>query len=295
MIQFPSGPGFDPVQAATGVDRSSPAPSRVADPHASLSHTPVDSLALRDAVTAALELELLQHWDDGAARASGAAEYKLALDAATHGDHAASLQHLERSILAHPAYAEAAGQEPAFDAMRGEVRDLVGRMTLVARVRAEATIGDARSAIEPDHEAHPMAAAQQAWLNLAQAQLQSASYAGYVAAAQAAAFAQQIAARSDVVPLVPMTGVKRESLVRPMARAARQTVRRLWQRLPLLLILLIWFLAGIVAGLASLPFQEGSIAEMRQTLFPIWAMGLLGMVVLGFLRSIRRLSRRRGW
>jgi len=294
VIQFPSG-GFDPAQAALGVDRGSPALGRVGGPHASVSHTVADSVTLPDAVTAALELDLFQNWDNAAARASGAAAYSQALGAASQGDHGASLQHLERSILAHPIYADAAESDQAFDAMRGDVRDLVGRVSLVARIRAEAAVGEARAAFESDHVAHPMAAAQQAWLDLAQAQLQSASYAGYFAAAQAAAFAQETAARSGVAPPAPTAVIKRESLVRPLARAARQAVSRLWQRLPLLVIMLAWLLAGIVAGLASLPIHEGSIAELRQTLFPIWAIGLLGMVVLGFLRSIRRLLRRRGW
>lgn len=251
---------------------------------------------MRDAVTAALELDLLQHWDDGPARLAGAAEYQLAIDAAAHGDHAASLQHLERSVLAHPAYAEAAQQDPAFNAMRGEVRDLVGRLSVLARIRAEAVIGDASSAHEADPAAHTRGDMQQAqaYLDLAQAHFQLTSYAGYVVAAQAATFVQEIAARSKVAPLAPMAAVKSESRRRPMTRAARQAVRRLWQRLPLLVIMLAWLLAGALAGVASLLFPEGSIAEMRQTLFPIWAIGLLGMVVLGFLRSIRRLVRRRG-
>jgi hypothetical protein len=63
--------------------------------------------------------------------------------------------------------------------------------------------------------------------------------------------------------------------------------------LPLLAILLGWLVAGILAGIASLPFQQGAIAELRQTLFPIWALGLLGMVLLGFVRSIWRIGRRR--
>jgi len=161
VIQFPSG-GFDPAQAALGVDRGSPALGRVGGPHASVSHTVADSVTLPDAVTAALELDLFQNWDNAAARASGAAAYSQALGAASNGDHAASLQHLERSILAHPIYADAAESDQAFDAMRGDVRDLVGRVSLVARMRAEAAVGEARAAFESYHVAHPMAAAQQA-------------------------------------------------------------------------------------------------------------------------------------
>jgi fucose permease len=54
-----------------------------------------------------------------------------------------------------------------------------------------------------------------------------------------------------------------------------------------------WLFAGIVGGVASLPFQQGYISETRQTLFSIWALGLLAMVLLGFVRSIVRLRRDR--
>ena len=239
---------------------------------------------------------MIRDWDDGPARTAGAAEYQAALGAAANRDHAASLEHLERSILAHPAFAESAQQDPAFDSMRDGVRDVVGRLSLLARIHAESEIGEAASALDADHLVHARAAMQQAqaYLDLAQAQFQSATYAGYIVAAQAAAQAQEVAGRSKIAPLAPLTPVKRESLAGPMTRAAWQGVRRLWQELPLLAVMLAWLLAGIVAGLASLPFSEGSVAEMRQTLFPIWGLGLLGMVVAGFLRSIRNLLRRRG-
>ncbi len=79
---------------------------------------------------AALGLDLLQQWDDSAARSAGATEYQLAGAASASGDHAAALQHLELSILAHAEYELAAQQDPAFDAVRGDVRDMVGRLNV---------------------------------------------------------------------------------------------------------------------------------------------------------------------
>ena len=57
--------------------------------------------------------------------------------------------------------------------------------------------------------------------------------------------------------------------------------------MPLLAILLGWFTAGVLAGLPSLPFQQG-LAAMRGLLFPVWALGLVAMVLAGFVRSLRR-------
>lgn len=268
---------------------------RITDSSALLSHAPADSLTLQSAAVVALELDLLRNWDDGAARAAGAAEYQLARTAAASGDKATSLQHLERSILAHPAYAEAAQQDPAFDAVRSEVRDMVGRLNVLGRIRAEAAIEEAGAALESARTSDAPGRAQQAqaYLDLAQAHFESVSYAGYVIATQAAIVAQQTAAESQVTPPAKMVPIAGKTLLRPVTRAARQSARRLWQALPLLAILLGWLVVGILAGIASLPFQQGSIAELRQTLFPIWALGLLGIVLLGFVRSIWRIGRRR--
>lgn len=294
MIQFPQG--MSPAQPVVPETGQNVLPAgRVADSRASLSPAPVDSLTLQSAAVAALELELLQHWDDGAERAAGAADYQLARAAVVTGDHAATLQHLEQSILAHPAYAQAAQLGPDFDAVKGDVRDMVGRLNVLARIRAEASMAEAGVAVESARasDAASRVPHAQAYLDLAQAHFESANYAGYIIAAQAAAMAQQTAGGSKATPPVPIVATGGKALLRPIARTARQTVRRLWQTLPLLAILLYWLFAGILAGVASLPFHQGAIAELRQTLFPIWAMGLLGMVLLGFVRSIRQIGRRR--
>jgi hypothetical protein len=292
VIQFPQGSSpAQPVVPETA--QRLPPEGRATDSHASVSRAPADSLTLQSAAVAALELDLLRDWDDGAARAAGAAEYQLARTAAATGDHAATLQHLEQSILAHPEYAPAAQQYPAFDAMRADVRDMVGRLNVLGRIRAEAAIGEAGATLESVRGVDVTGRVQhaQAYLDLAQAHLDSASYAGYVVAAQAAAMAQQAALGPKVTPPAPMPVASSKILLRPITSAARTAVRRLWQTLPLLAVLLGWLLAGILAGVASLPFQHGAIAEVRQLLFPIWAMGLLGLVVVGFVRSIRRI----GW
>jgi tetratricopeptide (TPR) repeat protein len=292
VIQFPQGMGpAQPVVPETG--QSVLPAGRMAAPHASVSHTPADTLTLQTAAVAALELELLQHWDDGPLRAAGEAEYQLGRAAAATGDHAATLQHLEQSILADPANAQAAQRDPAFDAMRGDVRDMAGRLNVLARIRAEGSIAEAGAVLESarGYDAGRLQHAQ-AYLDLAQAHFESVSYAGYVVAAQAAAMAQQSIAGSKLTPPDPIAAIGSKTLLGPLTHAARKAARRLWQTLPLLAILLGWLFAGILAGIASLPFQQGAIAELRQTLFPIWAMGLLGMVLLGFVRSIRRIGRR---
>ena len=298
-IQFPARYGVEAPQPAAAGGNSTyghtPDPRGPAAP-ASTPQAGVDSLVLQGAAVAALELDLLSRWDDGAAQARGAAEFQLARATAQAGDSAASLEHLELAILADPVHAAAVAEDPAFSVMRGAVRELVGHATVLARMRAEAAIDAALSVLESAGGSRLAARADQAraFLDLAQAHFELGTYVAYVEASQAAMRAQRIAEDSRIEPRGKFStarSLRTRTLREP--GPVRRAVRRLWDKLPLLAILLGWLLAGIVGGVASLPFQDGYISETRQTLFSIWALGLLAMVLLGFVRSIVQLRRDR--
>ena len=297
-IQFPARYGVEAPQPAAAGGNSTyghtPDPRGSATP-ASTPQAVVDSLVLQGAAVAGLELDLLTHWDDGAAQARGAAEFQLARAAAQAGNNAASLEHLELAILADPVHAAAVAEDPAFSAMRGAVRELVGHATVLARMRAEASIDAGLSAMESAGSGSAARPDQvRAFLDLAQAHFELGTYVAYVEAAQAAMRAQQIAehSRIELRGKFSTARSRRPLTVRELG-PVRRAVRRLWDKLPLLAILLGWLFAGIVGGVASLPFQDGYMSETRQTLFSIWALGLLAMVLLGFVRSIVRLRRDR--
>jgi hypothetical protein len=296
-IQFPAGYGVEasPPAAAGGNSAHSQMPApRVASAPASISEAVVDSLVLHGAAVAALELGILSHWDDGASQAAGAAEFQMARAAAQSGDQAATLQHLERAILADPAHADAARQDPAFSAMRGPVQELVGRLSVLAHIQAEASIDAAMTAFESARAlGSGSLALSRAHIDIAQAHFELGSYAGFVEAAQAATRAQQLAEGSRIEPRAKLSATGPGRALQSGRSPVRRAVRGLWDKLPLLAILLGWLVAGIIGGVASLPFQEGPVSETRQTLFSIWAMGLLSMVLLGFVRSILRLRRDR--
>jgi hypothetical protein len=65
---------------------------------------------------------------------------------------------------------------------------------------------------------------------------------------------------------------------------AADGVGRLWKRFPLFAILLGWFGAG--GGFGVLTWAFGGGPEVRK-LLGFWAMGLVAIVMLGFLRSLR--------
>jgi len=297
-IQFPARYGVDAPQPAAAGGNSAyghmPDPKGPAAPASAPQGAAVDRLVLQSAAVVALELELLSHWGDGVDQARGAAELQLARAAAQAGDSDASLQHLEHAILADPVHAEAAWQDPAFSAMRGSVQELVGHASLLARMRAESSIDAALSATESARgSGAPHADQVKAFLDLAQAHFELGTYTAYIEAAQAAMRARQIAEDSLIEPPGRFSGRPLRAGMPRTPGPARRAVRHLWDTLPLLAILLGWLLAGIVGGVAALPFQSGDVSETRQTLFSIWALGLLALVLFGFVRSILRLRRNR--
>lgn len=296
----PNSANVPPAQTASAPDAAIPAqpnateafrsplpiPQPAATPAPPPQPTPAGSAPART-VSAALDLELLISGDTEPVRAAAANEYQLAQTALQSGDRPAALQHLEQAILAHPAQAAAALVDPAFDSIRGQVRDLVTRLTLAARIRAEVSISEARAVLQSAGTSlmtRPLLLAR-AYLQAAQASFQLSTYTGYVQAAFAAELSRRIARGK-----LPS---RRWSLgaFAPVKRAVEHAARRLWQRLPVLAVLLGWFTTGIVAAVASLPFESG--AAFRAWLLPIWAFGMVAGVLYGFVRSLRAVTKHR--
>jgi hypothetical protein len=278
-----AAPETDGVSVA-GPPVPAPQPGRPID---SLPQAPAPStaLALPRVITAALDLGLLRSWDSVTARASSADQYQLARSAMQAGDRPAALQHLEQSILAHPAQAATALTDPTFDAIKGSVRDLVTRVIVAARVGAETSISEAHAALQSASTTEIPRPLARVYLQAAQASFQLGTYTGLVQATFAADLAKRIATRK-ISLAIPRTG---PGAIGEVKNAVTRAARRLWRKLPLLAILLGWFIAGIVAGITSLAFPSG--AALRAWLLPAWAMGLLAIVLVGFVRSIRRRSR----
>jgi hypothetical protein len=185
------------------------------------------------------------------------AEYELA----QKGDPTASLVYLEKAILEHPIHAATSTADPAFAGMRGAVLELVARLTAAARIETEAAMigcpaGTMYSAVAQAH--------------FELGTFSAMVHAGYIADLGKRVILQGSTIKSNKAQLIRL----------------RRSVARLWRRWPLLAILLGWLLVGVVAGILSLPFQHGIVAEMRHLLFPVWGIGLLGMVVTGLVRSL---------
>jgi hypothetical protein len=241
------------------------------------------------AVEAEIDFAPLQPWNTEPAQTVAANEYQLARAAVQAGDHPAALQHVEQAILAQPAQATAAFADPAFCSIKVPVHDLVTRLILAARERAEASISEARTALQQfsaSTTARSFALAR-TYLQAAQSTFQLSTYTGFVQSAIAARLALEITRGKRSRP----SFASREGVFARVKRATQRAARQLGQRLPLLAILLGWFFAGVIASTASLAFQAG--AAFRAWLLPAWATGLMALVLVGFVRSIRRIGQRR--
>jgi hypothetical protein len=276
----PAGPsGVGPAVGRALVEALALHPSRATPAVAS------DSVSLQAGVGAAEVASLLEQWRSRPASPEAAAQFQMARDASRAGDWQGALHHLEYAILGHAGYAAEAIRDAGFAEMRGSVLELSARLTKLAGMTADnaiAVAGDAmHTAVSPE-----AAAIAGACLAAAEAQMQAQTYAGYLAATEAAGAAERLA---RVAPRLqsPSADSRRESVLRALIGYGFHYLR--WQ-LPLLLVILIWFAAGVVGGVALLilgaVFPEAGFAGWRQTLMPVWGYGLLVLAAVAIIRGL---------
>lgn len=227
---------------------------------AAQSHLKLESYAASvEAVHRAFVAERLAGWSDfpelkQLLRPVAAAQYELAQKAAEAGDSTAALRYLGQAMRQHPVYAESSA-DPAFAGMKGPVLDLEARLTAEARAEAEISMA-----------ACPAGS------------LYSAVALAHFGLGTLAGFAQ--------AGYIGELGKRGNTRRRSPAKLRAVLQMRIWRKLPWLTVLLTWLLGGMAVGILSLPFQHGTVAALRHLVFPIWGMGLLGMVLAGLVRSM---------
>jgi hypothetical protein len=184
---------------------------------------------------------------------------------------------------------ESAGLEP----VRSEVKDLLHRLTLTAKLQAEQTLAAATLALEtaPQRVGHPHGLHPQDILALAQHFFDSGQHINYVRAAE---LAQMVFAYYPV----PVAGVRAsarsnpltDSLTRVFQPASRSRpphafhrLKALWRRAPLLILLAGWFFIGLIGGFVSLLAGSSGQAPIE-----IWATGFLVLVAFQFFVTVRK-------
>lgn len=227
----------------------------------------------------------------GAETAASQTDYQTAQLAAKSGDYAAALTHLERLFAAEPRSVARAVADPVFEPLRVEIQAVVHRLTVAASLQAEDALERAASAWEHVSEVQRQEASE--WVRFANLQIAAGGYEACFHAARAAQCALAVVERQQAESAGAAGAALRRLVIHRLVCGPWSTFRSLWLRLPLLALLLAWFAAGVAGGLGRMALAS-LLPELAEWLpftcgYAIWALGLLGLVMLGFLRSIRRL------
>jgi hypothetical protein len=218
------------------------------------------------------------------AAARSAELFQRAASFAAAGDVTRALAGVAELARLDPRRAESAPSEPAFQKIRTEVDLLLARLRDVARLDAETRIGRAAAATESaalaaldDWDAPPR--------RLLQVAAHLLEHGGYASSLHAAQLAQSILDQAARVP--PARSPAGLSAVRALRRSWTSTIERvrtLWDRAPLLVLLLSWLVLGLTGAAVSALSGISSPG-----LVELWATGFLGLVVFGFYMRVRNI------
>jgi hypothetical protein len=180
-----------------------------------------------------------------------------------------------------------------------EARDLLRQLTNKAEADARQTLAAASRALDVVGP-HPLRAGEpdpRVVLAVAERLLDSGPLINYVRAEELGRFV--VAYYDFASPRPTLSGAaakkprvdSREPPARLLGWIAQ--LRAMWRRAPLLLLMLSWFLLGLVGGILSVTARSVGLASADSSTiglgFEIWGIGFLVLIGYGFYRSIRRL------
>ena len=226
---------------------------------------------------------------------------------ATHsGDIPRALSTLAELVHAHPGRAEGLGDEPGLEPIRQHIDSLIRRLTETARADAGGNIESATHLIRTSAHgtSHRAEINPQNVMAVAERLFDSGKYANLVLAAD---LAQAVIEYYGPYPvagagvalrgktdreIVGLAAGKVGKRVHPTKTGSQvlERARQMWLKAPLLLMLIVWMTAGLLAGMFALPIRELlGASKITGRFFEVWGVGFLGLIGFGFYRSIRRL------
>lgn len=291
-----------PVTAAGGASTANAVPSAVIDA-AFLSALSQPDLAR---LTAVLEAPQSPQTAERAAQL-----LQAAVTAAAAGDVERALSEVGALAALAPLRAEGIRAEPGLEPVRTQVDTLLARIINLARLDAESRVDQASRSVEsgvvrelPESTARP-----EALLQIASQLLETGGHANAVRATQLAQViidAAHWAPAAIPVPAetveLPTENARKTSAIRPrfsapatvesrFDRRVRERVRRLWQRGPLLVLLLGWLAIGLIGGLVTFLFRQLApnswTPALTEDAFDLWGLGFLALVLFGFYVRVR--------
>ena len=217
-----------------------------------------------------------------------------AVSAAADGNVQQALLKLSELTALDPGRGGTLVQEPGLAPIRQEVGQLLSRLTSAAHMDAESKLAEATRLLGtadareiPEGGVRPEAA-----VLIAERLLEAGGYSNYVRSAEVSQFAiNQYAIAQPPAPLSPVEARSIPAGVESTRLRARPRwlprLKMLWQRAPLLVLLLAWLALGIAATLLpawlKISWLPASIG------FEIWATGFLALVVFGFYMRVRNI------
>lgn len=225
------------------------------------------------------------------------------LSAAAAGDGQRALEGLREAAALHPRRAETLELEPGLAPIRGEVGRLMIHLASAAHMDAELRLGQASGllqagrAMELLHGVRPDVALMIAgnlhetggyandMRSIAISQMVIDRYGWTAESAGGLAAVGRTAGRAGRVPGRSRGG--------GAWRRWAPRVKRVWERAPLLILLLGWFALGLASGSTLLLLRRYWPESWPETLvaevFQVWGLGLVALVGFGFYMRIRNI------
>lgn len=238
---------------------------------------------------------------------------QAAITASIAGDAARALEAVTALVELDPLRADAVRGEPGLKGVGPQMEALLARVANVAKLDAEARVGEAAHAVEtgsvkalPEWEARP-----EALVLLANRLLDAGGHVNSVRAmkvaqvvidaahwAPAAGIVQPVASGSSGIEnedeLRNSRGVIVPGFSRGWALLRKRAPARLavfWRRAPLLLLLLAWLAVGTAGGMVAWVqrkvWPDAWPAWLADAGFNLWGVGFLSLVLFGFYVRVR--------
>lgn len=238
--------------------------------------------------------------------------------ALNEGDRTRALANLNEIAAADPHTVAVMAPDRVLQSIRPEVDQMLNRLTTVAKMDAEGWLAQADEAVETAGNATLTAwqSKPETLLQVAHHLYEAGGYTNYVRSADLAQnivnpsavayspFLEEYAKSPQTQPAAAPVKTENEEILPkkptlPTAAETFQAVRKtamprlqqLWNRAPLLALLLAWLGAGLAAGPAAVLLRaiwpDILPASLIDFGFQVWATGFLGLVCFGFYARIR--------
>jgi len=210
--------------------------------------------------------------------------------AASH-DVPRALAALTEYVNRNPEHASTLAASPLLSPIQGDVRELLHKITMDAKTEAVRLMG-AASELVGGGARHAEKLDGPGALAIAERLVESGQLVNYFRAAELSEAV--IAFYSRTVPEVRLDAARKAPTAERIASGeVRRLGKRLWRRVPLLVLLTGWLVSGLVFGAITLLARAAGLELVSpstvQTAFEYWGIGFLALVLLQFWITVRNI------